>query len=109
VIGNCANPNCSRPFRYLSRGRVYLAYVPDASCPNARRREHFWLCEQCVKRYTIAMNSSKGAVCVDRRFNSAAGAVDRLSSSSEQPTQHSREVYHCRLVPLVTSTYAIQQ
>ncbi len=73
MVGNCANPNCSRPFLYLRHGRLYVADVLDESArPRSRRREYFWLCEQCVPRYTMTVDASKGAVCVERCSGSSA-------------------------------------
>lgn len=82
MVGNCANPGCSRPFRYLRQGRVYVAEVPDVRRgESVRRREYFWLCEQCVPRYTMARHPSRGAVC-----------IERLKSGATCPDADSREI-----------------
>src|ERR1035437_8546446 len=65
MLSKCANPCCSAPFRYLSRGKLYrwdtsaaakgkeLSFGTDAQAQSATRRiEFFWLCEQCAPTMT---------------------------------------------------------
>jgi hypothetical protein len=60
MVSTCANPTCCKPFRYLRGGRLVLlevaALAPAASSPigpQSRKREYFWLCEQCAPTTTI--------------------------------------------------------
>ena len=55
MVSTCANPTCCKPFRYLRGGRLFLLEVatlaPEATDPlgtHCRKREYFWLCEQCA-------------------------------------------------------------
>jgi hypothetical protein len=50
----CANPSCSRPFRYLHEGKLFRL---DSSPPNGggsfQHGEWFWLCNPCTSKVTL--------------------------------------------------------
>ncbi|PWT75177.1 MAG: hypothetical protein C5B46_02975 [Proteobacteria bacterium] len=67
MLANCVNPFCSRPFRYLEQGKLFVTEYPPtvASRFNLRpTREHFWLCEECARMMTIAVRREHGGVTV---------------------------------------------
>jgi hypothetical protein len=68
MVAKCINPYCSCPFRYLSRGKLFVTeYPPTVSSDvilRARTREHFWLCEECAKSMTVAVRREHGGVTV---------------------------------------------
>jgi len=60
MIATCANPTCSKPFRYLRGGRLFLLEVAALDAEGRRtvgiddrKREYFWLCERCAPTTTI--------------------------------------------------------
>ncbi len=59
MVGKCVNPFCNHPFRYLSRGKLFLVEFPQRVTEIGRRmpgqREHFWLCEECARTMTVAV------------------------------------------------------
>jgi len=71
MLHKCANPACSRPFRHLAEGKLFLIEV-DGSFPAARksdgpaghRVEHFWLCEPCASVLTLSFDRGRGMVTV---------------------------------------------
>jgi hypothetical protein len=64
MVANCANPNCSRPFRYLRHGRLHVVeFLEDRDGTTVRRLEHFWLCENCSPNYRITFDLARGVVC----------------------------------------------
>jgi hypothetical protein len=61
MLAKCLNPLCTAPFRYLRQGRMFNLeiVVPDGK---ARRREHFWLCEQCAAALTVVLKENSASV-----------------------------------------------
>jgi hypothetical protein len=54
MISNCANPNCSRPFRLLGEGRLFV--LEPLRSPDRRQgclQTVAWLCSDCARQYTI--------------------------------------------------------
>jgi hypothetical protein len=47
MISKCANPNCSKPLMRLNGGRFFGFHTSKKSI------EHFWLCVDCSKTYTL--------------------------------------------------------
>jgi len=64
MLQKCANPSCSTPFRSLREGKLFLAEtLPGDDTTTAaplqvrvRRREHFWLCQQCSSQFTLRLD-----------------------------------------------------
>lgn len=46
MVSKCANPKCTKPFVRLDGGQVYGFRITHVT-------EHFWLCKQCAKLYTL--------------------------------------------------------
>lgn len=78
MISQCANPACARPFHYLRGGRLYRFDInsPNFPCndvPNSicslrpsRAAVFFWLCEDCVTKYSLRFNCREGVMLVPR-------------------------------------------
>jgi hypothetical protein len=65
MVAKCANPSCSRPFRYFRGGRLFLIegtlgnHVQESDFrKDPQRLEYFWLCEQCAPTMTITFDRS---------------------------------------------------
>jgi hypothetical protein len=54
MLAKCANPSCSKPFRYLHEGKLFRL---EAGQPKGRswnqRSEWFWLCDECAINVTL--------------------------------------------------------
>jgi hypothetical protein len=46
MVSTCANPKCAKPFMRLDGGKVFGFRISHTT-------EHFWLCRQCAKVYTL--------------------------------------------------------
>jgi hypothetical protein len=48
MVGNCSNPSCSAPFRYLRDGKLFrLETDPRVRTRKPNRLEYYWLCDRC--------------------------------------------------------------
>ena len=74
MLHKCANPDCVRPFRKLTEGKLFLIEI-NGSYPTGQtaakwdgqaphRIEHFWLCEQCAAVLTLSFEKGRGMVTV---------------------------------------------
>ena len=83
MIAKCANPACGAPFRYLREGRIFQVdsnaagkrivgpfLIADAGPPH--RLEHFWLCGECARTLTLAIDPERGVVTVPQAERKAA-------------------------------------
>jgi len=63
MIAKCANPSCVASFRYLHEGKVFKLEVGQPGEANKakfpHRVEHFWLCADCARSFTLVMNEGK--------------------------------------------------
>ncbi len=71
MVDKCANPNCSKPLRYLREGRIFVFDTPDPRGPVingriARRREHYWLCGDCSQTFVVTQTYETGVLVVPR-------------------------------------------
>ena len=48
MISKCANPKCTKPFLKLDGGKVFGFHIS-----HSHSTEHFWLCPQCARLYTL--------------------------------------------------------
>lgn len=74
MVGKCANPLCSVPFRRLGHGKLFRfeARSPSVSCrdlPDSIRGAmpsnasvFFWLCDECSLTNTLSFDSTKGLI-----------------------------------------------
>jgi len=85
MLSKCLNPSCSATFRYLSDGRVFHLELP-ASGQNgtSRRREYFWLCEQCCASFTVVIKD--GIAALRSRFLEQLVSNNHLERA-EEPTK----------------------
>lgn len=75
MLSKCANPQCSKTFRYLAEGRLYLigscsarAKRNDSSkhVNESRPPEYAWLCASCSRYMSIRFDQELGAVVVPK-------------------------------------------
>lgn len=58
MLGKCANPPCSAPFRRLGDGRLFrLEPDPTLRLSNPKT-EYFWLCPTCSAEMTLRIDGS---------------------------------------------------
>lgn len=72
MLSKCLNSHCSATFQYLGRGRLFRIDFTEAGKKSAltgrkivssiRSKanpiEHFWLCESCATKLTIALSDA---------------------------------------------------
>jgi hypothetical protein len=72
MVSKCANPECSAPFLYFHRGRLFrletfgredrrrrLGDENGVSKP-LRRIAFYWLCEDCAEKMTLSFDKTNG-------------------------------------------------
>jgi len=70
MLSKCANPACSKPFRYLRDGKLFEfdyhrnAEAKESTTLAPRRLEFFWLCGECAGELTVIHDRQKGVVTV---------------------------------------------
>ena len=72
MVSKCANPECSAPFLYFHRGRLFRMETDgrldrrhsmgseNGTGKCLRRIEFYWLCEDCADRMTLAFDKATG-------------------------------------------------
>jgi hypothetical protein len=88
MLSKCANPECSKPFQYLREGRLFLVEAGALNGGNGaspgpqlvgkrpqRKVEHFWLCGDCARTLTLAVEPGRGVVVVPRRLQPPRAAA----------------------------------
>lgn len=72
MVSKCANPECSAPFLYFHRGKLFRIDTegrPDRrrnmgnenkSGRGLRRIEFYWLCDDCAGKMTLAFDKVSG-------------------------------------------------
>ena len=72
MVSKCANPECSAPFLYFHRGKLFRMETEgrqdrrrnmgnengNGRC--LRRIEFYWLCDDCAERMTLAFDKAGG-------------------------------------------------
>jgi hypothetical protein len=66
MLGKCANPTCTAPFRKLGTGKLFAfesvaiakSVASGSSCAMNRTPVFFWLCEYCTLRFTLTLDST---------------------------------------------------
>ena len=69
MVSICATPQCSAPFRHLRQGRLFVVDPTDRSNQAGRtssRLKFFWLCEQCMPRFTLSVEPGARVSCASR-------------------------------------------
>jgi hypothetical protein len=71
MLSKCANPACSRPFRYLRDGKLFEIETNPSrgdstvgERKSSRRVEFFWLCGQCCTELTVVYDKTQGVITV---------------------------------------------
>ena len=76
MLHKCANPNCKKPFRKLSEGKLFLVETEPIEGGNRKASwdsgfghhlEHFWLCAGCSEGMTLRYEKDRGVVAVPSR------------------------------------------
>jgi hypothetical protein len=52
MVAKCANPECSRAFRYLCQGRLFVA-IPSKEATLDNSIHYAWLCHGCAAKLTV--------------------------------------------------------
>jgi hypothetical protein len=81
MVSKCSNPACSASFRYLHSGRLYRfdtmhKHSGDGYCASPMNKvEFYWLCENCMPRFTLVADSAVGTRVVALHSNARAAAA----------------------------------
>jgi len=59
MLVKCANPSCSKPFRYLRDGQLFRLEPAQPSRGSFQRIEWFWLCKECSPTVTLQVEGDK--------------------------------------------------
>ncbi len=67
MVAKCANPNCNREFRELSKGKLFLlppvSELPFSMGKQTRLIDHcYWLCPDCAKTFTMALEQDQPVI-----------------------------------------------
>ena len=73
MLSQCANTECGRPFLRLREGKLFLVETErlakpgePAAPPFVRARQqqrsvdHYWLCDECAKKWTLIYDRNHG-------------------------------------------------
>ena len=83
MVAKCINPYCSRPFHHLDHGKLFVTeYPPSFPELHVRKREHFWLCEECSKTMTVAIRHEHGRPAI-RIINLSPNGTRKLDFDPE--------------------------
>lgn len=50
-VSQCANPECSRPFKKLGEGKLFVRPVQDSG--SGAKQKALWLCEYCAQEFDL--------------------------------------------------------
>jgi|SRR5579859_2475479 len=80
MLSQCANAQCAKPFLRLREGKLFLVETdrvnrPGESVPppfvRARQQprlvEHYWLCDDCAKEWTLIYERERGVALAPLR------------------------------------------
>lgn len=66
MLHKCANPNCSKPFLRLDRGKLFQVETERLPPVHSSRRkllrqiERYWLCDECAQLLTLTFEKGRG-------------------------------------------------
>jgi hypothetical protein len=73
MLSHCANSKCGKPFLKLRDGKLFLVEIGrtgrlgeslhpsfDQARQQQRMVEHYWLCDECAKQWTLIYDSDRG-------------------------------------------------
>jgi hypothetical protein len=99
VLRKCANPDCDRPFRNLSEGKLFQIEIGGACGTGqlasrrnnqvSHRIEHFWLCQQCSSVLTLCFDQDRGITAVPLPKKVARSSMILFASQSEPTAERS--------------------
>jgi len=80
MLSRCANSKCCKPFLKLREGKLFLVETDRVTKPGeaavppfvrARQQqrlvEHYWLCDECAKQWTLVYDRATGVALVPLR------------------------------------------
>jgi len=92
MVARCANPQCNREFRQLSKGRLFLLpptqdFLQSLSVVPRLIDHCYWLCPECASTHTMRLEGTRPTVSrirLDVRSLSAlnVGELARASTTS---------------------------
>ena len=72
MVSKCANPECTTPFLYFHRGRLFRLETEgrqerrrdmgadSGAAKPLRRIEFYWLCQECAEKMTLVFDRMTG-------------------------------------------------
>jgi hypothetical protein len=67
MVAKCANPSCSKPFRYFHEGKLFrLEPAKPKKADSVWHAEWFWLCAECAPTMTLRVEDG-GVVAMPLR------------------------------------------
>ncbi len=80
MLSHCANSQCSKPFLRLREGKLFLVETDrltktgeSVAPPFVRAKqqqrlvEHFWLCDDCARQFTLVYDNGRGVTLAPLR------------------------------------------
>jgi len=101
MVAKCINPYCNRPFRYLDHGKLFVTEYPPtlAAGPlHVRKREHFWLCEDCSRSMTVAIRHEHDRVAI-RIINLSPNGRRKLDFVPDEETIGAQPTFRKQTFP----------
>ena len=97
MLSKCANPVCSVPFRRLREGKLFVvetesvtpespALSPTRRVHALRRVEHFWLCDECARFFTLTFDRERGMITLPlcpERFKKSVSHMPSAAARSD--------------------------
>lgn len=75
MLAKCANPECSVVFRSSGSGKLFRmphqcshSQANHSASPMAEPMQHFWLCSDCVRTMTLAVDRNNRIIVIRRKF-----------------------------------------
>lgn len=99
MVSKCANPECSMPFLYFGKGKLFLFEIDFDPEPASQyedliavhsgpsRRHLFWLCDHCCLKYVVSMIEGKAELVLRDGVGSHHSRTDRLSQTEDRPAE----------------------
>jgi len=91
MLSRCANVQCSKPFLRLGQGKLFVLETEHALSAEdlvqaqvrsrPRRTEHYWLCEQCAKIWTLVHDRENGIGLTELKRGPSSTTIDAPSAA----------------------------
>jgi hypothetical protein len=95
MLSQCANVSCCKPFLRLREGKLFLVETDRISKPGEsaappfirakqqpRLVEHYWLCDDCAKQWTLIYDRQNGVSLVPLRRTTASIPASTMAASA---------------------------